>query len=311
MKINTPKTPEELYSSIIAQVKGQGVVVAITGGLACVQFGVAHYTEDCDLICRPADAQRLFDLLCKTGFKGTACQYRSLSAPLDERWLSGGYTAHFLWPRTGDEKPFLDVFGVPPRVSAPWQNQMRGAFASPHTVAEMKRTKRRRDWDQATALGLQMIEQGDTRGWLHIFNPEVIENLIKQVKPTENEIAQRPVLRLAAEGSPVLTRAIQTEVDFWSHLDRIRLSIYQTASKPYARTVHRVLKASNLDLAAHHRVLVQHAENLLPISPLQEYGWERLVSEARDATAVGLDPKMLDVLPTVSESAFRPTTLEL
>ena len=58
--------------------------------------------------------------------------------------------------------PFLDVFGVPPRITGSWQKRVRGLFADRQTVAEMKRTRRRKDWDQAAALGLQMIKAGKT-----------------------------------------------------------------------------------------------------------------------------------------------------
>lgn len=65
------------------------------------------------------------------------------------------------------EKPALDVFGVPPRVSTSWQKETVGRFAGMHTVGEMKRTSRREDWDQATAIGVKMLEEDDQRGWLH------------------------------------------------------------------------------------------------------------------------------------------------
>ena len=109
---------------------------------------------------------------------------------------------------------------------------MQGIFAGPDTVAEMKRTKRRRDWDQATGLGLKMIEAGDQRGWLHIFDGPTLEALLTQSKPGPQELTQRPVLRMVLDRNPLLARAIQTEIDFWSHLDRIRLRVYEAASKP-------------------------------------------------------------------------------
>ena len=58
------------------------------------------------------------------------------------------------------------MFGVPPRVTGSWQRRMRGHFADRQTVAEMKRTRRRKDWDQATALGLQLLKAGHAEGWL-------------------------------------------------------------------------------------------------------------------------------------------------
>ena len=69
--------------------------------MACVAFGVAQATKDCDLLCAPDAAGKLLDLL------GEA---------------------------------YLDIFGVAPRGSSPWETELQGFYAGPHTVAEMKRT---------------------------------------------------------------------------------------------------------------------------------------------------------------------------
>ena len=82
--------------------------------------------------------------------------------------------------------------------------------------------------------------------------------------------------------------------------DRLRLGIYHAASKAYARAVHRALKAETMALAARHKFLVQHAESRLPRAPMEDYGWDRLIREARSETAIGLDPKLLECLPAVS-----------
>lgn len=300
MKLKGTEGPEGFYNEIVVQLKQQDILCAITGGLACVQFGVAHYTEDCDLICAPNDANRLLTFLQQKTYAGATCVYRGLSAPLDERWLAGGYTAHFHWPSTIADKAFLDVFGIPPRLSSAWQIQMQGIFAGPHTVAEMKRTKRRRDWDQATALGLKMIEAGDQRGWLHLFDATTLQALLAEDQPGPQELSQRPALRLALEKSPLLSRAIQTEIDFWSHLDRIRLKVYEAAAKKYARAIRKEVKSYAGDLASQHQFLVNCAAALLPQFPLNDYGWPRIVKEAMEATSIGLDPKLLEYLPDVS-----------
>jgi hypothetical protein len=42
---------------------------------------------------------------------------------------------------------------------------------------EMKRTNREKDWPFATALGVKLLEAGDPRGWLHLFNCEMSDLL--------------------------------------------------------------------------------------------------------------------------------------
>ena len=270
-----------------------------------MEFNIADHTEDCDLICSPKHAGQLLNVLRQKPYEGARCQYRgSLGAPLDQRWLLGGYTAHFHWPCRSQDKPFLDVFGVPPRVSSPWQAEVKGSFAGRHTVAEMKRTNRRNYWDQATALGIQMLKARDKRAWLHIFDGPTLTALLRETpqaaRPGPHEMAKRPVLHLALEESPLLARAIQTEIDFWTHLDRIRLQVYAKSAHAYGRTVSMDKRAKDGDIMSQHEARVEHAEKLLPQFPLKDYGVKRIIEEAREATAIGLDPVLLRCLPEVT-----------
>jgi hypothetical protein len=103
---------------------------------------------------------------------------------------------------------------------------MDGFYASRHTVAEMKRTNRERDWPYVTALGAQMIEAGDPRGWLHIFDENLLLALARTTRPPSSMISRRPVLGLAMKADSPLRAALHAEVQVWHELDRIRLGIY-------------------------------------------------------------------------------------
>jgi len=112
------------------------------------------------MLCQPEAAGRLFDLRLETKLNGALPLYRShITPPLDTRWLRGGWTSHFQW-KSAETEAYLDVFGVAPRASSPWQSDLRGCHASPHTVAEMKRTDRQKDWPFATVLGVKLLEAG-------------------------------------------------------------------------------------------------------------------------------------------------------
>ena len=125
----------QFYLNFVARLRGKGVLCAITSGLACVHFGVAETTKDCDLLCHPGSFDVLLDELAKTPVNGLACSYRgNLSPPLDERWHRGGWTSHFNWGR-GPGAVTFDVFGRALRASTPWQNELSGLYASPHIVA--------------------------------------------------------------------------------------------------------------------------------------------------------------------------------
>lgn len=170
----------------------------------------------------------------------------------------------------------------------------------------MKRTHRWKDWDQTTAIGIQMFKALDRRAWHHIFDGAVLLGLLQEapseLKPKSSDLANRPVLRLALEQSPLLDRAIQTEIDFWRHLDRIRLEVYARSAEAYGHAVMKNKAAKTGDLLTQHEARVRLAETHLPRSPLAEYGVQHAVDTAIAATAVGLDPSLLEYLPQVTSS---------
>ena len=178
-------------------------------------------------------------------------------------------------------------------------SSLRGRFAGRHTVAEMKRTNRRKDWDQATALGLAMLEANDSRGWLHVFDATALRALGARFSPGEKEVIQRPVLQLVLSKSPLLDRAVQTEIEFWTHLDALRLQVYKASHDGYGRALLKI-KAHPRDFLAEHRLRVELAERLLQERPVQVYGVERLIDEATQAAAIGLGPAILQFLPEVT-----------
>ena len=158
--------PDELhlfYEDLVRKLRGRGVLCAITSGLACVHYGVAESTKDCDLLCHPGEFDQLLSLLNDTAIENVPCAYRgNISPPLDVRWHEGGWTSHFEWPvQTGAVT--LDVFGHALRESGPWGEELFGLYASPQTVAEMKRTSRDKDWAFITALGVRMVQAEDQR----------------------------------------------------------------------------------------------------------------------------------------------------
>src|SRR2546425_389660 len=171
-------SPVELhifYEDLVCKLRDRGVVCAITSGLACVHYGIAETTKDCDLLCHPESFAALLELLKETRVKGVVCGYRgNISPPLDARWHRGGWTSHFEWA-TPPQAVTLDVFGHALRESFPWPQELLGLYAGAQTVAEMKRTNRDKDWAFVTVLGARMIEVDDERGWLHIFNPDTLE----------------------------------------------------------------------------------------------------------------------------------------
>ena len=48
---------EQFFEGLVATLQAEGVVCAITSGMACVEFGVAGATKDCDMLCTADSAE--------------------------------------------------------------------------------------------------------------------------------------------------------------------------------------------------------------------------------------------------------------
>lgn len=291
---------DRFFEQLVAAVQAQGGGCAITSGMACVQYGVAQATKDCDLLCAADSAGQLFSVLRATPLRGVPCAYRGhLTPPLERRWLRGGWTSHFHWD-LGEAAAYLDVFSVAPRASSEWTIEGAAALTGMHTVAEMKRTDRPKDWPFATALGVKLLEEGDPRGWLHIFDVVTLREVFARVPLPDAQIAQRPCLALLRDDDPRLELAVFGETVFWQTLDRLRVQAYQTAARGYFMAVKKDLEADVPDLDRQHAVRVRHAERLLPVSPLRDYGLDRLVAEAKSKAGELVAAGALDWLPDAS-----------
>src|SRR5260221_10465003 len=97
---------------------------------------------------------------------------------MDGRWHRGGWTSHFEWG-TRPQAMMLDVFGKAVRQSLAWEHDVSGIYAGMNVLAEMKRTDRDKDWPFITPLGIKMLRAGDSRGWLHLFDADVLLQMVQ------------------------------------------------------------------------------------------------------------------------------------
>lgn len=141
------------------------------------------------------------------------------------------------------------------------------------------------------------LEAGDPRGWLHLFNYDVLIQTAEELPCPADMIALRPVLGLLAAGHERLEVALKGEIEFWYQLDRLPLRVHEHAVRPYMLAVKRDRRSNDPPLHSQHLVRVEHAERLLPANPLRQYGLERLIAEAQARAARLVAPGALDWLP--------------
>jgi hypothetical protein len=291
------------YQELVRKLRDRGVVCAITSGLACVYYGLAETTKDCDLLCHAGSFDQLLEMLETTHIDGAQCRYRgNISPPLDARWHRGGWTSHFEW-FTKPDMALLDVFGRALRESSPWEEELIGLYAGPQTVAEMKRTNRDKDWSFITALGVRMIESGDDRGWLNIFNKDTLAELLVTNKCPPAMTAQRPALRLATEGDARMAGALSAERRFWEELDRGRIQILEGSLRPYVSAVRKARSGREVSLREDHAIRIECATKHLAVNPLGDYGVWRYIAETKESlvqTAV-IPGEALTWLPDVTK----------
>ncbi len=67
---------EQFYEGLVARARDRGIACAITSGMACVAFGVAQTTQDCDLLCAPEAAEEFLGLLEDISLSGQLPAYR-------------------------------------------------------------------------------------------------------------------------------------------------------------------------------------------------------------------------------------------
>jgi hypothetical protein len=217
---------------------------------------------------------------------------------LDARWHRGGWTSHFQWD-TRPEVTTLDVFGHALRESSPWQDDISGLYAGQHIVAQMKRTDRDKDWPFITSLGVEMLRNRDPRGWLHLFEADSIMEM-QEAQAIPDEIQSlRPALRLAVHRDSRLRQALLAERHFWQELDRLRIRIYRAALRPYVLAVARKAISRDVALREQHEVRVTVAEETLEKNPIGKHDIERMIDEARQATAAFVHPGLIQWLPDV------------
>mgnify|MGYP004372653889 CR=1 FL=1 len=48
---------ESFYHDLVRRARERDITCAITSGMACVHYGVAQTTKDCDLLCDPELAE--------------------------------------------------------------------------------------------------------------------------------------------------------------------------------------------------------------------------------------------------------------
>ncbi len=258
-----------IYTQLTKQFNTGQTRAILAGGQAVVLHGLAMMSKDGDWVIRETTeaCAHILGVLAPYG-----ASYR-FGAPLDVRWLAGGWSAHLEFIRDG-VRVRTDFVSRPPRLNSGelaglWRNAAASAlpFAPPAELAEMKKTVREKDY--AVIGELARLLDDPERQLLYTRSARDMLDLAAQHPGLVTRLAElRPVLRSIALGRDALEEALDRERRRLMRADEDRLNAYMTAASRWADAwpaTQRII--ADLPLEQAHARMVDRASGLLPQRP--------------------------------------------
>jgi hypothetical protein len=248
-----------VYFDLTRAFNEHGPVVALASGQAVVHYRVAIMSKDGDWVIRETveACGNVLDILTER-----AASYRP-GAPLDPRWLAGGWSSHFEFSDDKHRRVRCDFFSRPPRVELVAIERLFASASDPFLVVDleslirMKRTQRAKDYAVIGELATRLAPARE------ILLTTDAERLL-QLAPSYGVGVRRPSVRAARVGDrDAVVVALAREQDRYQQMDRARLDAYAAAARPYLEAFAQ-LSADDRRLPGAHERVVGLAERLLP-----------------------------------------------
>jgi hypothetical protein len=257
--------PRNIYFELTEAFNATKPIVALASGQAVVYYRIAIMSKDGDWIIRKTpDACAL--VLAELAARGA--RYR-LAAPLDVRWLAGGWSSHFEFVDAHHRRVRCDFTSRPPRVPQAAIDALfvaAGAERPPAlrvvdlaTLIALKQTQRAKDYAVIGELAAQLRPESEVEATTDA-------DRIIALAPIVGQGSSRAAVR-AARTNPVDRRAVvlalAEEIDAMQQVDRRRVAAYESAAAPYLAAC-RALDVARLELREAHARMLEIAERLLP-----------------------------------------------
>jgi hypothetical protein len=248
-----------VYFDLTRAFNARGPIVALASGQAVVHYRVAIMSKDGDWVIREtADAcGRVLEIL-----EHRDAVYRP-GAPLDPRWLAGGWSSHFEYADEKGRRIRCDFFSRPPRVAQQAIDRLFAAADDPLLVVDleslirMKQTQRAKDYAVIGELAARLPPEQEA---LLTTDADRLLALAPVVRGT----TRRAALEAAATGDrDAVVVELAREQDRLRRRDRMRLDAYAAAAQPYLQAFAR-LPASERQLPQAHSRVLELADRHLP-----------------------------------------------
>jgi hypothetical protein len=259
---------KSIYLQLTEEFNQGRLRTVICSGQAVVLHKLAIMSKDGDWILRE-DSEAIEHIL--NVLNRRSASYR-FGAPLDIRWLSGGWSAHLEFAHTFRVR--TDFFTRPPRISSSalqhiWRD-MEGRnppFINPPELAEMKKTNREKDFVVIGEIARLMKDPAEQL--LYSRSPRDLLRLAQQHPELLAQLGgQRPLLLQLKDDPDEIARLLDEEKRYLIRLNEQRLQKYAIAGERWKREWPAVNKrVEGLSLLEAHPLIVQAAEKYLPFTP--------------------------------------------
>ena len=240
----------------------------LSSGQAVVMHRLAVMSKDGDWILRE-DAETLDYVLMVLEERGA--HYR-FGAPLDLRWMAGGWSSHFEF-KAETLRVRTDFVTRPPRITPRslkglWNDAEAKSAPVPYTdvvtLAELKKTNRERDYEVIGELA-RLIEDPADCLLLSRSAGDLIALAREHPKLPDKLAGRRPLLKHIEDGREELEVALDAERRELIHTNERRLQAYMAAAQAWLAAWPRIgAEIADMPLRDAHAALRAHAERLLP-----------------------------------------------
>lgn len=255
-----------IYITLTKEFNAGRFRAVLGGGQAVVLHNLAIMSKDGDWILRE-DEEAVRHVL--SVLDRYDARYR-FGAPLDIRWLQGGWSSHFEFLLDGI-RVRTDFVTRPPRLSADTIKRLWSELAAtsiphvgPRELAEMKKTDREKDYAVIGELARLMENPSDQL--LYSRSARDLIELADQYPEILSSLSDhRPLLKAVSQGRRALEVLLDAERRNFMRLNEERLNRYMKAAQPWADnwpTTQKAMRGSSLEEA--HNLMVNRAQNILP-----------------------------------------------
>jgi hypothetical protein len=251
------------YFDLTRELNEEGPIAALASGQAVVFYRLAMMSKDGDWVLEetPEACRRALAVLARHG-----ARYRP-GAPLDPRWLAGGWSSHFELFDARRRRLRCDFLSRPPRVRPEEVKALFAPAAGPMLVVQVepliriKQTQRAKDYPVIGELARLLPPERE-------IELTTDPDRVLALAPLHGGGSRRRAVRAAAanRSREEVVVELAREADRMQLEHRARLDRYRAASETFLREL-QATGIAGIALSEAHQRLVELALRLLPCDP--------------------------------------------